>query len=211
MITGKALRIQPVLLYTTFERREATSWRSWGEINNPAAAAEEQQRIGRELDTLAAESGFPVEILPLRTVTSVEEAGAVHTQAYDVVLVYPATGSRDTLMGCFAKEPARDTLIFARHQNGPTYYWYEALSTRLLSRGDADDLANCSADNHGPVTVHDVVIDDYAQLQWRLRALYCCSRISLAIRCWRWEEPRENTTRLRHASPETSTASRSRK
>lgn len=172
LVTGKALKIQPVLMYTTFQQRDATSWRSWGEINNPSAAAEEQQRIGRELEALVANSGFPLDVLPLRTVTSAEEAAAVHTQDFDVVLVYPATGSRDLLTACFAQQPARDTVIFARHQNGPTYYWYEALSTRVLQRGTADELAQCSAANHGPVTVHDVVIDDEAELRWRLRALY---------------------------------------
>ena len=32
-------------------------------------------------------------------------------------------------------------------------------------------MARNRADNHGPVTVHDVVIDDQNELLWRLRAL----------------------------------------
>ena len=172
IVTGRKLRVQPVFMHTTFQRREATSWRSWSAINTPAAAAEERQRIENELAALSKTCDFPLEILPLQTVTSADEAAKVHAADYDVVLVYPATGSRNVLLACFASQPSRDTLIFARHQSGPLYYWYEALSTSFLKKGEPEDYAACSADNHGPVTVNDVVIDDYAELRWRLRALY---------------------------------------
>lgn len=170
--TGRKLRVQPVFMHTTFQKRDATSWRSWSAINTPEAAAEERQRIEIELAALAKACDFPLEILPLQTVTSVDEAAKVHAADYDAVLVYPATGSRNMLLACFATQPNRDTVIFARHQSGPLYYWYEALSTSFLKKGDPEDYAGCGAHNHGPVTVHDVVIDDYAEVQWRLRGLY---------------------------------------
>lgn len=47
--TGRKLRVQPVFMHTTFQKREATSWQSWNAINTPEAAAEERQRIGNEL------------------------------------------------------------------------------------------------------------------------------------------------------------------
>jgi len=172
VVTGQPLKVQPVLIYTTYQRRHETSWRSWGSVNTRQAAAEETQRIGKELRELADGAGFPVQVLPVRPVTSVEEARKVHEEDYDAILVYPATGSGNVLRACFAADPARDTLIFARHQNGPTYYWYEALSTRYLKTGAEAELSDNSAANHGPVTVDDVVIDDYQELRWRLRALY---------------------------------------
>lgn len=172
VVTGRKLTVQPVLIYTTYQPREAASWRSWGSVNNPQAAAEEIERIAKELAGLSARAGFPLEFLPLVAASSVEEARTIHAREHDAVLVYPATGSGHLLRACFAAKPTRDTLIFARHQSGPTYYWYEALSTRYLKTGDEPELAGRSATDHGPVTVHDVVIDDYEALRWRLRALY---------------------------------------
>jgi L-fucose isomerase-like protein len=172
VVTGRKLKVQPVLMYTTFQRREATSWRSWGSINSKQAAAEEMERIGKELATLSAGADFPLEVLPLVAVTSVEEAQKLHQNDYDVIVIYPATGSGGVLRACFAAKQPRDTLIFARHQSGPTYYWYEALSTGYLKKETEPELAQNTAANHGPVTIHDVVIDDYRELRWRLRALY---------------------------------------
>jgi len=170
--TGKPLRVQPVLMYTTFRRQEAASWRSWGKINNPQAAAEEAQRIAKELVSLTAEAGFPLEILPVAIVATVEEARAVHRADYDVVLLYPATGSGSLLTACFPPKPEKDVVLFARHLSGPTYYWYEALSTRYLKTGTPEELAKNTARNHGAPTTRDVVVDDYREVAWRLRALY---------------------------------------
>jgi len=172
VVTGKPLKVQPVLMHTTFERREHASWRSWGPINTPQAAAEERGRIDRELKTLAAGAGFPLEVLPLAKVTSVDAAAKVHQADYDVVMVYPATGSGKLLTACFAAKPEKDTLIFVRHQSGPLYYWYEALSTRYLKKQTDEEVGRNSIHNHGGPTVHDAVVDDYAEVVWRLRALY---------------------------------------
>ncbi len=171
VVTAAPLRVQPILMYTTYQRREAASWRSWGPINSKEAAAAEAERISKELAALAAGAGFPLQVLPVATVTSVEEARKAHEAEYDVVLVYPATGSGGMLTACFAARPERDTLIFVRHRAGPTYYWYEALSTRYLKTGDEPQAAPPSARNHGPVTIHDVCVDDYQEVLWRLRAL----------------------------------------
>ena len=142
---------------------------SWGRINSTQAAAEEGVRIASELTRLSAVAGFPLKVLPLVTLTSVEEAHRVHQNDYDVVLVYPATGSGQVLTACLAAKPDKNRLIFARHRNGPLYYWYEALSTRYLATATEQEVAKNTAFDHGPVTIHDVVIDDQGELLWRLR------------------------------------------
>jgi len=161
--TGKPLRVQPVLMYRVAERKQAASWKSWGGILSEEVAAEEVAHIARELDALAAEAGFPLDVRPLVKVTTLEEARAVHSNDYDVVLLYPASGWGHVLHACFA--PDRDTLLFVRHQSGPVYYWYEALSVKYLDTEDEP------AAPHRP-SVHDVVVDDYGEVLWRLRALY---------------------------------------
>jgi hypothetical protein len=169
---GKPLRVQPVFMYTTYQRREKTSWKSWSGINTPEAADDEARRIRQELAALATRLDFPAEILPLAKVTSVEEAQKVHQTDYDVVLVYPATGSGTVLQACFPPKPDKDAIVFVRHRSGPIYYWYEALSTRFLKKGTPQERSGNSAANHGGVTVDDAVVDDYAEVAWRLRALF---------------------------------------
>ena len=172
IVTGKPLVVQPVFMHNFQTPREKTSWRSWSKISTPEAAAEERKRISQELSELASKARFPMEILPLVEVTSVEEAAKVHGGSYDVVLVYPATGSGDMLRACFPRAKEKDALVFVRHKSGPVYYWYEALSTRYLKKNTPEETRGNSADDHGGPTVDDVVVDDYAELMWRLRALY---------------------------------------
>jgi len=172
VVTGKPLTVQPVLTYRTFKPVEAASWRSWSPINTEQAVAEEAARISKELNLLSAGADFPLRILPLVKVRSAQEVLRLREREHDVIMVYPATGSGDVLRACFPKRPERDTLIFVRHRSGPIYYWYEALSTRYLSSGTEEELRQNSADNHGRPAVDDVVVDDYADVVWRLRALY---------------------------------------
>ena len=169
--TGKKLKVQPVLMYRTPERRQARSWKSWGGVQTEQAASEEAKRISKELKSLSTGADFPLEILPVAKVKSVEDALQVHKNDYDVIIVYPATGSGDMLRACFARVKDKDTLIFVRHRSGPTYYWYEALSVKYL-KTDENDSSQNSAFNHGGVYIHDVVVDDDQELLWRLRALY---------------------------------------
>ena len=169
---GKPLKVQPVLMHTFYQRREAASWRSWGSINTAEAASEEFGRISKELASLPGQAEFPLEILPLVKVTSPEEAAKVHQADYDAVMVYPATGSGGVLRACFPEKKEKDALVFVRHRSGPVYYWYEALSTRYLKTQTEEELGENSSRNHGGPTVHDVVVDDYQEVLWRLQALY---------------------------------------
>lgn len=163
---GKPLRVQPILMYATPQRREQSSWKSWGGIQTTEAAAAEADRIAVELQALAASSHFGLEILPVAKVASAEEAAAVHRADYDVVVVYPATGSGNTLRACFPRE--KDALVFVRHRSGPVYYWYEALSVSYLNTTEKEAAPNAPF----RASVNDVVVDDIEALRWRLGALY---------------------------------------
>ena len=168
---GKALQVQPVLMYRISQRREASSWKSWGGVQSEDAASEEAERISKELELLAKGADFPMKIKPLVKVKTAADARGVHKTDYDAVVVYAATGSGDLLRACFAEKKDKDTVVFARRESGPVYYWYEALSTRYLKTEQSDSRANSHLD-HGGVSVEDVVVDDYEELEWRLRALY---------------------------------------
>jgi hypothetical protein len=171
IVTGKKLKVRPVMMYRVSQRRQQTSWKSWGDVQTEQAANQEAGRISNELSSLSSEADFPLEVLPIVKVQTVEEALKVHKNDYDVVIVYPATGSGSMLRACFAKEKDKDTIIFARHRSGSTYYWYEALSVRYLKTDENGSEQNSHL-NHGGVHVDDVVIDDTSELMWRLRALY---------------------------------------
>ena len=156
-------------MYSVAQRREAASWKSWGGIQTEQAASEEAERISRELKSLSASADFPLQVLPLAKVKSVEQAARVRNNNHDVTLVYPPRGSGRLLQACISGEG--NTVIFVRHSSGPIYYWYEALSVAYLSTGDEE------SEQDGPpgsrrASVHDVVVDDYQDVLWRLRALY---------------------------------------
>lgn len=162
-MTTKPLRVQPVLMYRLPQKREMTSYKSWGGIQAPEAVSEECGRIAEELDGIARRAGFPIEVLPVLQVRSEEEAGKARAADADTVIVYPATGSGAMLRGCI---PDHGGIVFVRHQSGPVYYWYEALSVNYL-RKDGE-----AAGPEKRLSVHDVVVDDADELLWRLRALY---------------------------------------
>ncbi len=169
--TGKALTVQPVLMYSVAQKRPQTSWKSWGGVQTDAAATAEAQKITEELSALASRASVPLEILPIVKIKTAADAADVHRKEYDAIVVYAASGSGDLLRACFAPQKDRDTILFVRHRSGTAYYWYEALSTRYLQTGRPEPGRNSYLD-HGGVHVEDVVVDDYDELLWRLRALY---------------------------------------
>jgi hypothetical protein len=163
-VLGKALRVQPVFLYKLPVRREATSWKSWGGVQTEPAVAEETARIERELKQISARAEFPLTILPLRKVVSVEEANACREQDYDVTLVYACTGGGEMLRACLGAKP--DAIVFVRHRSGPVYYWYEGLSVRIVQPGGGTPALPA------PPHVDDVVVDNPGEVLWRLRGLF---------------------------------------
>jgi len=167
IVPGKELKVQPVLMYSIQERKPQSSWKSWGDIRSENSAVEEVNLITRELTDLSSRSDFPLKVLPVIKVRTTDEATKIHDIDYDVVLVYPATGSGRLLRQCFSDK--KDTIIFVRHQSGHIYYWYEALSTAYLKTDTEPESINS---NEKKVHVDDVVVDDYDEMLWRLRALY---------------------------------------
>jgi hypothetical protein len=160
---AKTLKVQPVLTYEIPQRRDKTSWRSWGGIQTEADATAEKARIEAELSKLKAKSDFPVEFLPLAMVAKMDQAKTVAAGDYDVILVYAAGGWGNLLETLI--RPGRSSLMFLRHDPGPVYLWYEIVHPRFL-RKTVDEYALTGLD------VNDVVVDDHEDVLWRLRALH---------------------------------------
>ncbi|MBI4891325.1 MAG: sugar isomerase [Acidobacteria bacterium] len=158
----RTLRVQPVLVYQIFQRRPQTSWRPWGGLFTEKEVGEERNRIGNELAAVAKQAGYPVEVLPLREVRTVEEGKAVAEGSYDALVMYPASGSVRLLESVARAD--RPTLVFLRHRSGPLYEWYEIIHPRFL-RKTVDEWGQPGVDEN------DVVVDDLGDVAWRLRAL----------------------------------------
>ncbi len=158
---GKRLRVQPVLTYDCPQRQEQTSWRGYGGVVSDAGAAQEAQRITGDLKTMATDSDFPVEFLPVMCVSTKEQAQQAMNAQCDVLVVYAAGGSLlyDLVAG------HTPVIVFVRHRTEPHYLWYEIAHWRLLRQND-DKISRPG------MSVDDVVVDEPRELLWRLRALY---------------------------------------
>ncbi|MBI4890587.1 MAG: sugar isomerase [Acidobacteria bacterium] len=166
---GKALKVQAVLMYRTPVKKEATSWKSWGGVQTEESAAAEVARIAGELKALAARAEFPMEVVSIDKVMTTEQAVAVGNKGADVTIVYPATGSGDTLRALIPENG--HAIVFLRKSSGPVYYWFESLSVRYLKTARAQP-AGMPAAPAPRISANDVVVDDPAELLWRLRAFY---------------------------------------
>jgi len=159
----KPLRVQPVLAVTLPKPKKQASWRGWGAFHTQKDIDQEQQRIKKELNKLAADSEFPLEILPLVTLNDATTAAKVSKGDHDVMLIYAA----NTGLGVLEKltVPSKWTIMFVRHKSGPVYLWYEIAHNRYLRK---------MVDEYGQQGMghQDVIVDSMDQMQWRLRALY---------------------------------------
>ncbi len=169
LIWGAPLRVQPILMYKVATPRKMRSWRSWGDVLSDEAATQELSTITNELEALSSKAEFPIEILPAKKVKSEEEAVQARESEHDVVLVYPASGSGTLLETCVPKDGSG--IIFVRHRSGAMYYWYEALSVGYLQT-DREGSSRGVPPRLGETHVEDVVVDDYDEVLWRLRAQY---------------------------------------
>jgi len=161
------LVVQPVLTYAIPQRRQQTSWRSWGGIQTAAQAAEEVARIDRELRELVASTGLAVRVLPVAKVLSKQDAAKVSETKCDLMLIYAAGGGRDTLDTLASGK--HWSIFFLRHRSGPVSLYYEILHPHFLRK--ATDTY-CQP----KLGVWDAVVDDYQELAWRLRALAALRR-----------------------------------
>jgi len=160
---GRAVRVQPVLMYNLEQRQEKTSWRSYGGLSTEADVAAEIGRIKGELEKLVKEAEFPIEALPLVAIRNEEEGKKVAGTDADAIILYAASGWTNIVNAVAASKAPM--IMFIRHKSGPFYLWYEIAHWRFL-RQNGDTFVEPNAD------VQDIVIDEYSELLWRLRALY---------------------------------------
>ena len=169
-VTGNKLRVQPVLVYQLYQRKQATSWRPWGGLHTEKDVNDEVTRITGELDSLANTADFPLQILPVVRVKSVEEAKKIRdTGNFDVPIVYAASGWTDMIEGCVSEKT--NNIIFLRHRSGPVYLWYEIIHNRFLRTGGKEFELDTYRNPAG-MDIHDIVVDDYEELLYKLRVLY---------------------------------------
>ncbi len=160
--TRQPLCVQPVLTYDLPKRREATSWRNWGGIQTEQDVQAERERLAKELKKIADTADFPLELKPLTPVRTLEQAGEIAKGRHDVLLLFAAGGGVKLLEALTVA--GKHNLMFLRHDPGPAYLWYEIVHPRFL-RKTVDDYGQPGWD------VNDVVVDSFADLTWRLRAL----------------------------------------
>ncbi|MHB8902295.1 MAG: hypothetical protein ACYC6Y_26345 [Thermoguttaceae bacterium] len=155
-----ALKVLPILVWDYPKRAEQRSWRNWGGIHTPEAAAEEAARIKKELAEIAATGGFPVEFADVASVNNIAElANSPQVAAADTIIVY---GAGININGC--QNFGKDVILFQRHRSGPVYLQYEVISPRFLRQ-----QTDVPAFPH--IRDEDVVTDRPEELAWRLRAL----------------------------------------
>jgi hypothetical protein len=181
------LKVKPILVYSIPSRRPQTSWRAWGGIQTQRDADEEVTRIQGELNRLRQEADFPLDFLPVSSISRASDLSAVgDISGSNVILVYAAGGWMDIFNAL--GEMGKDMIFFCRHKSGPVYLWYEIISPRYL-RQHTDTLAVKGTDDG------DVVIDSQEEILWRLRAL-CGLRNALGTRILAiggpdaWSQPR---------------------
>ena len=160
---GKALRVQPVLLYAPSSRKPKTSWRGYGSIQSDADAQAEKGAIAQDLDALVQKSEFPIEIQPARLVSNSDQAKEAAAQDADTFLLYWAGGASEW-PGIIA-ESKTPTIVFVRNKVGAHYLGYEIVHWRCLRRND-------DAITEPNIGIDDIVVDDHGEVLWRLRALY---------------------------------------
>jgi hypothetical protein len=160
---GKPLRVKPALTYAIATRVEKTSWRGYGGLKTREDVDAEAGRIGEELSKLASQAEFPIELLPVMLVGSEAEAKAVVDAECDMILVYASGGDQRWLE--MMASSGKPNIMFVRHKSGPLYLYYETAHWRFLRK--SEDLIK--EPNMG---VEDIVVDDYGEVLWRLRALY---------------------------------------
>ncbi len=154
------LKVLPILVWDHPVRAEQRSWRNWGGIHTPEAAAEEVARIKKELAEIATTGEFPVEFAEVASVNQIAEmAKSPQVEAADVIIVY---GAGIHIDGC--QNFGKDVILFQRHRSGPVYLQYEVVSPRFI-RQHTDQPAIAH------IRDEDVVTDRPDEIAWRLRAL----------------------------------------
>ncbi len=157
--TGLPLRVKPALVYRVPEPADKTSWRMYGDIKTDQAANKEKQRLQQEIQQLQAQSDFPMEFMSFDMVKTPQGLKKLVATDCDVILMFAAGGLPKWFRDVEYKAPI---LMFVRHKSGPFYLWYECAHWLFL-RQKGDTIMPGYDTN-------DVVVDDYNEVLWRLRA-----------------------------------------
>jgi len=167
---GETLRVKPAILSLALHdalpkpNTRPHSWRAYGGIQTPADLQKEMQRLEKDMKELAARSDFPVEFLPIAAVHSLAEAQQVAGGDQDAVLIFGASGYDGGRLSSViaSKSPG---IYFVRHRTEPHYAGHTTIG-RYILRHDTDASIDPNLD------ASDVVVDDYGEILWRLRAIY---------------------------------------
>ena len=158
------LIVKPILLYSFYKRKEKRSWRPWGGIQTEKDLENEINRIENELLSLKERADFPLEILKLSTFTTSDSLKEIKDlDKADVLLIYAASGPASLLEKITST--GKWNVIFIRRESGPVYLWYEVIHPTFL-RKYTDRIIETN------VSLSDIVVDDYNEVLWKLRALY---------------------------------------
>ncbi|MEA1997468.1 MAG: twin-arginine translocation signal domain-containing protein [Gemmatimonadota bacterium] len=163
MRIGAPLKVKPALVYSIHQRKEARSWRPWGGLHSREDVDTEAGKIAQELKDLSSEADFPLEVLPVEKVSSESQAAAVAKSDCDIILIFAAGGRQGWLETLAAS--GKQSIMFLRHKSGPVYLWYEIAHPTFM-RKRTDEYMEPGMD------IRDIVVDDYGEVLWRLRALY---------------------------------------
>ena len=155
---GTPLRVKPVLVFDTPARQDQSSWRGYGAIHTPAAAAEEAARIEKEWGVLKEQAEFPLHVQPVEVLDAQAKLQQLDVRDVDVCVLYAA--------GYCTEWPlAVPMIMFLRRRSGPFYLGLEIAHWRFLRQsGDVPAQPGFDTD--------DLVVDRPEELLWRLRALY---------------------------------------
>jgi hypothetical protein len=164
---AKPLRVKPVLVYHLYNRKEATTWREWGGLKIAQDVDLEAKKIAGELSQLSDQAEFKLDIMPLDQVNSDESLDQTLAAECDLYLVYGAGAGGPGLYSFkwieALAESGKPNVLFLRHKSGPISLLYETVHPYFLRKGQDEFVQkNLSLD--------DIVVDDYSQVLWRLRA-----------------------------------------
>ncbi len=160
---GKPLRVLPVLVYHLESPKEMTSWRSYGDLHNQSEVDAEAKRIEKDLQYLAVKTEFPIQVLPLQTIGDETQAKTAAASESDMIVMFASGGGTSLYVALTASKAV--PVMFIRHQTKPNYLFHEIAHWRFLRRSE-DAMTEPNMD------VDDIVVDDYNELIWRMRAVY---------------------------------------
>ena len=168
IVTGRPLRVQPVLAHDVMAPREKTSWRSWGDIVNEQAAAEEMRRIAGGIERSGGQGGLPAGVLAHGQGDDRRAGGAISRKAISTWSC--CTPPRTPGCSAPAVPPIRSA---TRSSSSGTSRAPPITATsaweRATSRCPRPSCGNATAPTTtAAVTLDDVVVDDYDEVLWRL-------------------------------------------